>query len=118
MERKVRLSPSLEERLLRLSGLADGDSTGLVSGLHSFIEEYVRETFPELGEIEGFADVLRGFTRRLGLHRREELRTIGLLIQEHEVRERLRTFGGSLDQEEALAARHNFLSFCAICRIE
>ena len=118
MERKVRLSPSLEERLLRLSGLADGDSTGLVSGLHSFIEEYVRETFPELGEIEGFADVLRGFTRRLGLHRREELRTIGLLIQEHEVRERLRTFGGSLDPEEALAARHNFLSFCAICRIE
>jgi len=114
--RTQRLSPSLEDRLLRVSGLEDGDSPGLVSQLHSFVEAYVRETHPELGAINGFGDLLRAFSRSIG-RGRENLRTIGLLIQEQEVLNRLGPGQRAYDPEETLAARHNFLSFCALCGI-
>ncbi len=118
MERTVRLSPSLERLLVSLAGLEEEDSAGLVSRLHAFVELYVRERFPELGPTDSYPELLRAFSRRLGVQRPEDLRTIGLLIEEHEVFRRLDRSAGRYDPEEALAARHNFLRFCALCGIE
>src|SRR5271157_542795 len=119
MEHTVGLSPSLERDLLSLaSELGEADSTGLVSRLHAFIEMYLRERFPEIGPRDTFPELLRAVSPLLGPPGGGQTRTIGLLIQEHEVLRPLGAGKGKIDREEALAARHNFLRFCALCGIE
>src|SRR5271157_5476842 len=98
MEHTVGLSPSLERDLLSLaSELGEADSTGLVSRLHAFIEMYLRERFPEIGPRDTFPELLRAVSPLLGPPGGGK---------------------GKIDREEALAARHNFLRFCALCGIE
>ena len=111
------LSPSLEARLALLCRQDDPDPGRLISRVHSFIEEYVREQFPEFAGIRGFADLLRAFWGKRGVRRKDERETIERLIEEHDVLDRVGAAGGH-DPEEALAARYNFLQFCGLSRIE
>jgi hypothetical protein len=111
------LSSSLESRLALLCRQEGEESTLLISQIHSFIEEYVRELSPELAGIGGFADLLRAFSRRRGVRRNDERETIERLVEEHDVLDRVGSADGH-DTEEALAARYNFLRFCGFCRIE
>ena len=111
------LSPSLEARLALLCRQDDADPSLLVSYVHSFIGDYVRELFPELGGIGGFADLLRAFCDKGGVRRKDDQETIERLIEEQDVLVRMGPADGH-DPEEALAARYNFLRFCGLCRIE
>ena len=111
------LPPSLESRLALLCRQDDADPSLLISHAHSFIEDVVRELFPDLGGVGGFADLLRAFCSRRGVRRKDDLQTIERLIEEHDVLDRLRP-AELHDPEEALAARYNFLRFCGLCRIE
>jgi hypothetical protein len=113
-----RLDFSQEARLLRLAGLGSADTVSFVSELHAFIEDFVHDSYPELETAEGFDGLLRAFSRARGVRGRDALRTIELLIREHELLATLKRGAGVLDSEEALAARHNFLRFCALAGIE
>ncbi len=103
---------------MSLAGPGKADPAALVSRLHAFIERYLRERFPELGAGGSFPELLRAALPRLGPPGTAQERTIRLLVQEYEVLRRLGAGEGSLDEEEALGARHNFLRFCALCGIE
>jgi hypothetical protein len=110
------LSPSQEGRLRRLCERAD--SPELVTELHAFIEDYARERLPQLDAKAGFADLLRALPRRAEPEGGGNPKGIDLLIQEHDVQREAAEAGASLDPEEYLAARYNFLRCCALLGIE
>jgi hypothetical protein len=112
-----RLSPSLETRLALLCRQEDADSSHVISQAHSFIEDCLRELYPELGGIGGFSDLLRAFCSKRGVRKKDDRETIERLIEEHDVLDRIGPASGH-DPEEALAARYNFLRFCSLCLIE
>ncbi|HUI70030.1 MAG TPA: UvrD-helicase domain-containing protein [Spirochaetia bacterium] len=112
-------SSSLEDRLARLAQVAGTDEGFYVLALHSFIEAYICEEVPSIRAIERFSDRLRAFADHLAQRGvpPEGLATITRIVQEHEITSSVRHSFTRLDREEALAATHNFLQFCALCGI-
>jgi superfamily I DNA/RNA helicase len=112
-------SEGLEERLERLAQVAGTDEGFFVLALHSFIEAYICDEVPSLRGIERFPDRLQAFADYLAAKGAppESQATISRIIQEHAITERVRHSFTRLDREEALAATHNFLKFCAACGI-
>jgi hypothetical protein len=85
------------------------------------MEEFIQDSIPDLPAGTGFADLLRAYSRSPGApgaRTREAMHTIELLIREHELLVRQQGAAAALDAEEALAARYNFLRFCALAGIE
>jgi superfamily I DNA/RNA helicase len=119
MERRTNPIAALDDRLERLAQVAGTDEAFYVLALHSFIEAYVCDKVPSLRGIERFSDRLRGFADHLAKHgiARESQAVISRIIQEHAIANRVRHSFTRLDREEALAATHNFLKFCALCDI-
>ena len=110
---------SLEDRLERLLRVAGTDEGLYVLALHSFIESYICESVPGIRSIEQFPDRLRAFAdhRKASGSAPQDLKVIQRIIQEHAVTNRVRHSFARLDREEALAATHNFLRFCALSGI-
>jgi hypothetical protein len=110
----------LDSRIARLLRLAGTDEGFFVVALHAFIEAFIRDEFPPLRQVEGFAPLLRAFGDFLETQAplASERETIVRLIQEHALA--LHVIGSfeQLDREEVLAATHNFLRFAALCRID
>jgi hypothetical protein len=111
---------SLEESLARLTRLAGTDGGFFVLALHSFVEAYVGEDFPPIRHIESFPDLLWAYGDHLKANGCpvEGLKTITRIIKEHALTNQVRHTFANLDKEEVLAATHNFLTFCALCRLE
>jgi superfamily I DNA/RNA helicase len=110
---------NLEDRLERLVQVAGTDEGIFVLAVHSFIEAFVCDEVPSLRGLERFPDRLQAFADHLAARGApaESLVTISRIIQEHAITERVRHSFARLDTEEALAATHNFLKFCALCGI-
>lgn len=113
------MTTPLEERLERLLLVAGTDEGFFVLALHSFIEAYICDEVPSIRGIGHFSDRLRAFADHLTARGAppESLKTISRIIQEHAITNRVRHSFTRLDREEALAATHNFLRFCALCGI-
>ncbi|HVO40091.1 MAG TPA: UvrD-helicase domain-containing protein [Spirochaetia bacterium] len=114
------LAPSgaLDERLERLLALAGTDEGFFVLALHSFIEAWAADALPA-GASDSFPEIIRQYADHLRAQGRPqaELRVFRRIVQEHAVTNKVRHSFARLDREEALAAIHNFLEFCAACRI-
>ena len=110
---------TLDDRLERLAQVAGTDEGFYVLALHSFIEAYICDELPSIRGIERFADRLRAFADHHAARGSppESLAAISRIIQEHAITNRVRHSFTRLDREEALAATHNFLQFCALCGI-
>jgi hypothetical protein len=111
---------TLDSRIARLLRLAGTDEAFFVVALHSFIEAFIREEFPPLRNVEGFAALLRAYGDYLEAQGplASERETIVRLIQEHVLAVRVIGSFGQLDREEVLAATHNFLRFANLCQID
>ncbi|MGO9413479.1 MAG: hypothetical protein ACLQCB_22350, partial [Spirochaetia bacterium] len=107
---------TLDDRLERLAQVAGTDEGFYVLALHSFIEAYICDELPSIRGIERFADRLRAFADHLAARGSppDSLAAISRIIQEHAITNRVRHSFTRLDREEALAATHNFLQFCAL----
>ena len=110
----------LEGRIHRLVRLAGSDEGFFVLALHSFIEAYVCDDLPRLTSIDHFPDLLWEYGEHLKSRGCpvEDLKTVTRLIKEHALTNQVRHSFLRLDKEEVRAATHNFLSFCALCRLE
>jgi hypothetical protein len=113
-KKQLMLTTSLYERLHRAAAEGDGDPARLVRELHAITEDLVRQGLPDADPGGDFADLLNRFARSRLLDP-EGMRLIKLLIQEHDSR---LAAGAAVDQEEALAARYNFLRFLDLCGVE
>jgi hypothetical protein len=113
------LESVLDERIARLSRLAEADEGLFVIALHSFVEAYIRDDAPELGESEDFADLVWAYRERLTARGATagDLSLLSAIIREHSIVRRVTQSFMKLDREEARAAAHNFLRFCALCGI-
>ncbi len=126
-----------EKRLARLAELAGGDAGALIRGLHSFMEDFLREKAPPGSGGRSFAERLAGFAEseesRTGTAKRRaadaraadarglDTRTAGLvkrLAAEHELAYRGAWSAVAPDSNEAAAAAHNFLQFCELAGID
>jgi hypothetical protein len=114
------MSLIFNERIAHLVRLADADAGRFVLALHSLIEELIREDSPPHAHVEGFADLLSSYRDRLGERgcAAADLAALSRIIEEHAIAERIRRSAGTMDSEEALAAVHNFLRFCAVRGID
>jgi hypothetical protein len=114
------LENDLEDRIARLSRLAEADEGLFVIALHSFIEAYIRDDAPALKDNEDFADLVWAYRERLATKgaTAEDLSLLSRIIREHSIVRLVTQSFMKLDREEARAAAHNFLRFCAMCGIE
>jgi hypothetical protein len=110
----------LENRITRLIRLAGTDEGFFVLALHSFIEAYVCDDLPSIRSIDAFPDLLWAYGEHLKRRgcTHDELATLNRIIKEHAITNQVRHSFIRLDREEVLAATHNFLRFCAACRID
>ena len=111
---------TLDDRFARLLRLAGTDEGFYVLALHSFVEAFVCDDFPPIRSIEHFPDLLWAYGDHLKAHGcpTEKLSTITRIIKEHAITNQVRHSFCKLDKEEVLAATHNFLLFCGLCRID
>ncbi len=112
-------SGSLDERISRLLAMAGGDEGFFVLALHSFIEAYICDDYPAVRSLESFPELLRAYADHLASqgYAKRDLRVLERIAEEHVVTNRVRHSFARLDKEEVLAAIHNFLRFCSMCRI-
>jgi hypothetical protein len=112
---------NLSDRLVRLVRLLGTDEGFYVLALHSFVEWYMEAVYPPVAYEESFSEKVRCFREFVGDSATQygvDDRVLGMLQREHVLTNEVRHRFGVLSKEEALAATHNFLTFCALCRIE
>ena len=76
---------------------------------------------PPVAYEESFSEKVRCFREFVvgsGTQHGADARVLGNLQREHALTNDVRHRFGVLSKEEALAATHSFLTFCALCRIE
>jgi hypothetical protein len=109
-----------ERRLAHLSALAGGQAGALIRGLHSFMEDILREVSPPGLAGKSFVDRLAAFAesaaRRAGAPQFQGL--VKRLAAEHELAFRAAWSAAPPDANEAAAAAHNFLQFCELAGID
>ena len=110
----------LERRLSRLVELAGGDPAAFIRGVHSFMEDVLKEKVPPAPDRRGFADQLAALVDSStgGLPSARVRGTVKRIVAEHELAFRAAWSTVAPDTEEAAAAAHNFLEFCAMAGIE
>jgi hypothetical protein len=114
------LRQPLSDRLNRLACLSGTDEGFFVLALHSFVERYAHEADPLLRYEERFPELVWGLGEILKERRQiphDNIKPLVRIIKEHRLTHRVRHDFERLDREEALAAIHNFLGFCAVCAI-
>lgn len=109
-----------ERRLAHLSALVGGQSGALIRGLHSFMEDFLREASPEGLAGKSFTDRLAAFAESSGSREgTPQLRgLVKRLAAEHELAFRAAWSTAAPDADEAAAAAHNFLQFCELAGID
>jgi len=109
---------STEGSLQRLQGLIETGGPGYVLGLHAFVEDRIREALA--GGSAGFSKLLAAFGAHLEARGSsgDDLRVLARIGAEHAAAREAARSSLPLDTEEARAATHNFLRFCALCGIQ
>ncbi|HTZ51311.1 MAG TPA: DEAD/DEAH box helicase family protein, partial [Spirochaetia bacterium] len=112
-----------EQRLAHLSALADGSAGALIRGLHSFLEDYLRDDPSRARPGRSFSERLAAFAQSSGGMARaaRAAETRGLvkrLAAEHELAFRAAWSAAEPDAGEAAAAAHNFLQFAELAGID
>ena len=109
-----------EQRLAHLSALAGGTAGALIRGLHSFLEDFLKDASPPERRGKSFSERLAGFAEsaagRSGAAAARGL--VKRLAAEHELAFRAAWSTAAPDADEAAAAAHNFLQFCELARVD
>jgi hypothetical protein len=106
-------TPGLGERISSLPLLSESAYSSYILSLHTIIEWLIRGDQPALPP-KGFAALLEDQEKRPRGAGRAADTTLRRIVAEHEIALHAFGSGQELDAEEALAATHNFLRFCAL----
>lgn len=119
MTGKLRTTPQLEERLASLLQMPKGDLCTYVLSLHEIIVKAITGNAEETRAHKSFRELLEGcgkVFRKRGATA-ESLAVLKRIAEEHEVTLFAQRAALPLEEEEAVAATHNFLAFCALAGI-
>ena len=109
----------LDERIASLLATPYGDHGTYVLALHEIIGKCASASLPEASRGQGFRELLQGYGKLLRRRGRSagELAALTRIAEEHEIALLAARASLPLEEEEALAATHNFLGFCSLAGI-
>jgi hypothetical protein len=114
-------STAIDSRMARLSRLVGTDEGFFLLALHSFVESFICDVFPNYRYGGSFPTLLwdfKDFLKAKGRVTQEDVQAIIRISKEHPTANKVRHGFQQLGREEAVAASFNFLGFCRACGID